>query len=92
MKILAGDLVVPRLKRGVEKILLWSENEIGHPTMVTDEIAEDEIMMVLKTEKFSSEVNNINDEWKNGACLILSPQGKIGWTGLGWLKKLPSAS
>jgi len=87
-----GDLVVPRLKFGVKKLLLWSDSELGHPTEVADEILKNEIMLVLKIEMFSGAKKHVNDEWKNGACLILSQGGKTGWTGSGWLKKLPPSS
>ena len=87
MKFLPGDLVVPNLHSGADTLLLWNdENGVG-PNVVVAEIKRKSILTVIKCEHFK-EVSNKNDEWANGACLLISSDGIAGWTGNGWLKKI----
>lgn len=87
-----GDLVLPKLKFGIKTLLLWSnKNEIG-PCEVSAEVRKNTIMTILKIESYGSNLQRINKEWEQGACLILTENGKLGWVGSGWLKKLPSSS
>jgi hypothetical protein len=87
-----GDLVVPKLRFGIRKLFLWSnKSELG-PCEVSAEVAKNTIMTILRIESYGSNLQRINKEWEQGACLILAQNGKLGWVGSGWLKKLPSSS
>ena len=87
-----GDLVVPKLKFGIKKLLLWSnKSELG-PSEVSAEVTKNTIMTILKIESYGNDLQRINKEWEQGACLILAGNGKLGWVGSGWIKKLPPSS
>jgi len=89
--ISAGDLVVPKLKWGIETLLLWSDS--NSPSEVVVEVKKDEILTVIKIEEFkNSQLANVQSEWKKNVCLLLCSNGRTGWTGAGWIKKLPSRS
>ena len=83
--LLPGDLVVPRLRRGIKCLFIWSYDDTG-PYKAIGEIAKNTIMTVFKIDKFSN--NQLAEEWKDGSCLLLCPSGITGWTGAGWLKKI----
>ena len=85
-KISTGDMVVPRLRYGADRLFLWS-NE--NPCMVQAEVFKGEILTVLKIEKFSDvEELRIQKEWAENACLLLRASGETGWTGSGWIRRI----
>jgi hypothetical protein len=84
-----GDIVIPRLRHGAERLFLWSENS---PSIVVEEIEKNTILTIIRIESFNDKHTHVQDEWKKGSCLLLAPTGVTGWTGVGWVKKLPSSS
>ena len=85
-----GDLVTPCLRFGINSLCIWKD--AVSPELV-DEINKKEILMVLQVvDRMQMQQDFVQDEWKNGAVQVLSANGKVGWTGIGWLKKLPSSS
>lgn len=83
-----GEIVTPRLPRPEKELFLWAD---GQETIVGSVIA-GSVCIVLKVESFEHSAEFIQEEWKKGACLLLGPTGQIGWTGAGWLRRLPSSS
>jgi len=92
MLLAPGDLVIPKLKCGIKKLLLWSDRNGVGPHEVVAEIEKGAIMTVLRIESYGISPERINKEWKQGACFMLTDKGQLGWVGAGWLKKLPSTS
>ena len=82
-----GDLVVPRLKKNIESLLIWGEGTGPGPNVVVGEVSHGTIMTVIRFESFRT-IQNASREWRRGACLLLCPSGISGWTGSGWVKKL----
>ena len=85
-----GELVVPKLKSGIDKLLLWSDSTDFTPLSVVAEVEKNRIMTVLKFEAFRTRRRKgmYSPEWLDGACLVLGPDGQSGWTGAGWLKRI----
>jgi hypothetical protein len=91
MALRVGDLVIPRLKRGLKKLLLWSDSV--DPGEVATEIDRKEILTILKIENFENKsIEALQPEWNKRAYMLLSSTGAVGWTGGGWIKKLPPSS
>ena len=88
--LLPGDLVVPRLRRGIKHLFIWSYDDTG-PYKVVGEIAKNTIMTVVKIDKFSTS-DQLAEEWQDGSCLLLCPSGITGWAGAGWLRKVDGRS
>lgn len=86
-----GDLVVPKLKFGIKRLLLWSDRDGIGPNEVSAEIEKNTIMTVLRVESYGISPDRISKEWQQGACFLLAGCGQVGWTGSGWLRKLPSS-
>lgn len=81
-----GDIVTPRLKRGIKKLILWSDG--GSPNDVVAEVNKDELLTVIRIENFATRKEFIQPEWSKSACLLLSEKGELGWTGTGWLRRV----
>lgn len=81
-----GDIVMPKLKSGIRRLVLWSEGE--NPSHIVAEVEKNEILTVIRIEKFAVKKDRVQPEWSNSACLLLSSKGEIGWVGTGWVKKI----
>lgn len=84
----SGDMVTPKLHKN-HKLLLWGEG--WHPKNVVGTVDSGSVCMVIKMEQFVRD-EIVQEEWQDGSCMLLGPQGQVGWTGAGWLRMLPSAS
>lgn len=84
--ISVGDVVVPKLKQGMNKLVLWSEG--NNPSSVIAEIDKNELLTVIRVESFETKKDVIQAEWSKSACLLLSCKGELGWTGIGWIRKV----
>lgn len=84
-----GDMVVPNLKHGVKRLVLWAADALDVPDVVS-EVGEGKILTVVEVRRGKRGHDECNKEWKKGACLVLSPEGKLGWVGIGWVKRLPT--
>lgn len=87
-----GELVVPNLKFGVTSLLLWrfQDNEVINE--VVTKVKKGCLLTIVKTMPLNASEAILNDEWHGGAYLLLAPGGKLGWSGAGWLKRLPACS
>jgi hypothetical protein len=85
--LVPGDLVIPRLRRGIKSLYMWSYDEAG-PYKIIGEVAKNTVLTVVRIEQFNDPEERTSNEWKNGSCLLLCPSGITGWTGAGWLKKI----
>lgn len=90
MNLSVGDMVSPNLRQGSHKLLLWSEN--SYPSVVTCEAAASDVLVVIKIENFDEEGMGGPNAWKNQSCLLLGQDGRMGWTGVDWVKKLPTGA
>ena len=45
-----------------------------------------DVFLILGSCKPTFEETLLTDEWKIGAYLVLSPEGRRGWVGAGWVK------
>ena len=69
---------------------LWaSKDGLEYNTIATN-VKKGCIMTVVNFSIINSKTLQLNEEWKDGAYLLLAPDGKLGWSGAGWLKKLPT--
>lgn len=82
-------MVIPNLKYGVRRLVLWAESS-GVGTDVVAEVDGDKILTVVGFLRQETDRENVNEEWRKGSCLVLGPDGKLGWVGVGWLKRLPT--
>jgi len=81
-----GDIVVPNLGEEDSKLLLWSDGY--NPNVVIAEVEANEILTIIKIQNFDEKYKNLQPEWKNSSCLLLGPEGVLGWTGTGWIKNI----
>lgn len=84
-----GTLVVPRDDISGE-LIIWSSYRSDIED-VGDNVGPDNVLLVLKSRKPSqreakSRKYMLTPEWKLGAYLILSSNGKKGWVGAGWVQ------
>jgi|688.fasta_scaffold03138_6 hypothetical protein len=81
-----GDMVVPNLQEE-RKLLLWSDGKT--PITVVAEVGPESILMIIEVQRFDdSNKQKLQPEWEHSSCLLLGPQGEIGWTGTGWITKI----
>ena len=86
--LLVGDMVTPNLQEEA-KLLLWSDGNL--PITVTAEVEPDAVLMIIEIQKFSeTDRSKRQQEWEHSSCLLLGPSGELGWTGIGWIKKVTS--
>lgn len=86
-----GDVVTPKLKQGIRRLILWSEG--NNPSEVVSEVDKNELLTVIRIEFYNTQKKPIQPEWSKSSCLLLGPKGELGWTGTGWIKKiLPTTS
>jgi hypothetical protein len=81
-----GDIVIPNLGEEDNKLLLWSDGY--NPNVVIAEVEANEILTIIKIQKFDEKYKNLQPEWENSSCLLLGPEGVLGWTGVGWVKNI----
>lgn len=74
-----GDLLVPLFNK---EFFVW--RSLGEQLLC--EIPGDSIMILLESKKMPKEVW-VAKRWKS-AYRVLTPTGKCGWVGSGWVKKL----
>ena len=82
-------MVVPDLRHGIKRLVLWAADALDVPDVVS-EVGEGKILTVAEVRQGGPERNDCNEEWKEGACLVLGPEGELGWVGAGWVKRLPT--
>lgn len=78
-----GTMIKPKPEN--EFLVLWSTDRNSNFDDEIGRVLEDEIMIILKSEKTNSENKSWTDEWKNGSYMVLSSSGLIGWVGEGWV-------
>ena len=71
----------------LDVLLLWPRL-YSFSTDETTEIDPGQVLLVLETkqheDKFLTKIS-LTEEWKGGAYLVLSGEGKLGWVGEGWV-------
>ena len=94
-KILVGDIVTPLLHDGENTLMLWgtkkdSEDSEDMCSTISCRARAGDVLIVLEIKKnFSKEGEDLSEEWKEGAVNLLNTDGCSGWTGIGWVRKLP---
>jgi hypothetical protein len=81
-------MVVPNLKYGIKRLVLWAEDTTAEEPGVVGEVGVGEILTVVEVRRQDAECPNYNEEWRDGACRVLAPGGELGWVGAGWLKRV----
>jgi len=87
-----GSLVVCR--SSVDKLTLWGSYRCDIEDDV-DYVKPGEILIIIKSKRSAPDEENdmsLSREWQVGAYKVLTPRGKVGWVGAGWLKPLPPNS
>lgn len=82
-----GTLVIPRDDVSGE-LIIWSSYRSDIED-VGDNVGSDSVLLILESRKHSkrkAEKYMLTAEWKLGAYLILSSNGKKGWVGAGWVQ------
>lgn len=79
-----GDLLVPLFN---EELVVWRSNIDVDDDQFLCELPSDSIMLLLEAKKMPKE-EWVAKRWES-AYLVLTPTGKSGWVGSGWVKKLP---
>jgi hypothetical protein len=87
-----GELVVPKLKFGITSLLLWRLQDNQVVNNIVETVKKDCVLTIVKSMPMTNNQLFLNDEWMHGAYLLLTPNGKLGCSGGGWLKKLPTCS
>lgn len=83
---------MPKLKFGITSLLLWRLQDNQVVNNVVETVKKDCVLTIVKSMPMTSSQLFLNDEWQHGAYLLLTPSGKLGCSGGGWLKKLPTSS
>lgn len=78
-----GDLLVPLFN---EEFFVWRSNIEVNDDQLLCEIPGDSIMVFLESKKMPKE-DWVAKRWES-AYRVLTPTGKCGWVGSGWVKKL----
>lgn len=90
--IKVGDVVIPKLLHNTTQLTLWGKkSDENTPDFPVAEIQPGTALLVIevkRTEKTSGV--QISKEWKSGSCKLLSPNGTLGWVGLGWVRPIIS--
>lgn len=84
-----GQLAV--CKSDIDKLTLWGSYRCDIEDDV-DYVEPGEILIIIKSKRTASdndEENPLNIEWQVGAYKVLTPRGKLGWVGAGWIDVLP---
>ena len=55
-----------------------------------DTVSQNDIIIILKfrstpKKELHDTVNTLTDEWRPGAYKVLTPRGRSGWIGAGWI-------
>lgn len=78
-----GDLLVPLFN---DLLVVWRSNIESNDEQFLCEIPSDSIMILLDVKKMPKE-HWVAKRWEF-AYRVLTPTGKCGWVGSGWVKKL----
>jgi len=75
--------------KDINELVIWKSYRSDMEDNI-DSVKSGDIMVILESRKTSNfevedQVNMLMDEWKIGAYLLLTPNGKKGWVGAGWI-------
>lgn len=80
-----GTLAV--CKQECDGLIIWSSYSCDYDDDIGKVFADD-ILMILESRKPTKKETSdkyLTPEWQNGAYKVLTPNGRSGWTGEGWL-------
>lgn len=76
----------------MDRLIIWKSRRCNIEQDI-DSVDSGEIMLILNSRlptkaDREDKYNRIPDEWKIGSYQVLTPRGKVGWIGAGWVTAL----
>ncbi len=69
----------------INELVIWKSYRSDMEDNI-DSVKPGDIMVILESRPTSEDqVNILMEEWKIGAYCVLTPNGKMGWVGAGWI-------